>query len=154
MTDIFNFEDWDNQFDSEGLKNDLDQVKNNDSTSDEVPHDVYEVKIEKLELALSKTSGKPMVSCWFKILSNKCKGRLIFMNQVINNGFGLHKANEFLRSLSEIPVTFESFAQYNRLLTDIKGEIDGKFEYQLNYSKDAKGYNTFKIEKVFDAAPF
>lgn len=154
MTDIFNFEDWDNQFDSEALKNDLDNVNSNDSNGDEVPYDVYEVKITKLELVLSKTSGKPMVTCWFKILSKKCNSRMIFMNQVISNGFGLHKANEFLRSLSDVPVTFESFSQYGKLLVDIKGEIDGKYEYQLNYSKDAKGYNTFKIEKVFDAAPF
>lgn len=154
MNSVFDFEQWDNQFNSEMLKEDLAKVKDNNSNYDEVPHGVYEVKIEKLELTQSKTSGKPMLSCWFKIVSREQNNRLIFMNQVIENGFGLHKANEFLKSLSNVPVSFESFKQYSELLSDIKGEIDGRYEYQLNYGKDKKGYNTFVIEKTFAATPF
>ena len=37
---------------------------------------------------------------------------------------------------------------------DIMEEINGRYEYQLNYSKDKNGYSAFKIEKVFEATPF
>lgn len=145
----FNFDEFDSQFDSESLKKDLADVEAGNAERKEVPHGVYEVKITKLELTKSKTSGQPMVSCWFKVVAGDMKGQMIFMNQVLSNGFGLHKCNEFLRSITILPVSFESFKQYNMLLMDIMEDVDGKREFQLNYSKDNKGYNTFKIEKVF-----
>ena len=159
MSSVFDFEEWDNQFNSETLKEDLEKVKNNNSNFDKVPYGVYEVKVEKLELTQSKTSGKPMLSCWFKIVNGEQKNRLIFLHQTIENGFGLHKANEFLKTLSNIPVSFESFKQYNELLSDIKGEIDGKYEYQLNYEgqiskKNGQTYDSFKIEKTYELTPF
>ena len=149
MTDNqFNYDEFDAQFDTESLKKDLADVESNNVERKEVPYGQYEVKVQKLELTKSK-KGDPMVSCWFKIVAGEYKGQLIFMNQVLKTGFGLHSSNLFLKSLSRLPVSFESFKQYSMLLMDIKDEIDGKFEYQLNYSKDSNGYNTFKIEKVF-----
>lgn len=144
----FNFDEFDNQFDTESLKKDLADVESNNFERKEVPYGVYEVKIQKLELTKSK-KGDPMVACWFKIVAGEYENQMIFMNQVLKTGFGLHNCNLFLKSLSRLPVTFESFKQYSMLLMDIKDEIDGKYEYQLNYSKDKNGYNTFKIEDVF-----
>lgn len=144
----FNFDEFDNQFDTESLKKDLADVESNTVERKEVPYGVYEVKVQKLELTKSK-KGDPMVSCWFKIVAGEYKGQLIFMNQVLKTGFGLHNCNMFLKSLSSLPVSFDSFKQYSLLLMDIKGEIDGKYEYQLKYSKDSNGYNTYKIEEVF-----
>ena len=155
----FDFAAWDNEFDSELIQAEIAKAESNSGDYEEVPHGTYEVKIQKLELGQTK-AGKPKLACWFKILAGEYKEQMIFMNQVIDPstpnimGFQLHKCNEFLRSLSSLPVSFESFKQYNLLLMDIMGEIDGKFEYQLNYSADKKGYNTFKIEKTFEAAPF
>lgn len=148
---IFDFDAFDEQFDSENLKKDLVDVENNTFERVEVPTGVYEVNVYKLELVASKTSGKPMATCWFKVLAGEYKGQMIFANYVLDNKFGLHRCNEFLRSLSDVPVQFDSFSQYGRLLIDIKGAIDGKFDYQLNYSKNAKGYSNYKIEKVFVA---
>lgn len=141
---------WDEQMDVEGLKNDLADVSSNKREYEEVPQGTYEVKITKLELDESE-SGNPMVVCWFKIV-NDCpqKGQLIFMYQVIHIAFGLHKANEFLRSLKTTQeITFDSFKQYNLLLNDIMEEIDKKYEYQLAYGENKKGYKTFEIEDVF-----
>lgn len=145
----FNFDDFDAKFNSNALKQDLADVENNNVERKEVPLGVYEVKITKLELTQSKTSGQPMVSCWFKILVGEYANQLIFANFVLSSGFGLHKCNEFLRSLSSLPVTFESFKQYSMVLMDIVEEIDGKYEYQLNYSKNGN-FNTYKIEDVFE----
>lgn len=143
------YDEFDSKFDTAGLKKDLEAVKDNKTEYKEVPHGMYEVKITKLELTKS-SKGDPMVSIWFKIV-NDCdyKNQLIFMNQVINSGFGLHKCNEFLRTISALPIDFESFKQYSMLLTDIMEEIDGKREFQLNYGTN-KGFNTFKIEQVFE----
>lgn len=154
MMNDFNFDEFDAQFDSESLKKDLADVEAGNGERKEVPHGVYEVKITKLELTKSKTSGQPMVSCWFKIIAGEYENQLIFMNQVLKTGFGLHKCNEFLRSITSLPVTFETFKQYSLLLMDIMEEVEKKREYQLNYNVDKKGYNTFKIEKVFEDVPF
>lgn len=146
----FNYDQWDSQFDSEALKNDVKSVEaNSKGEYKEVPEGDYEVKITKLELTQSK-AGNPMVSCWFKVLTNEYKGSTIFMNQVLTNAFGIHKANEFLRSLTDTDVSFESFKQYSILLADIFEAIDGSFEYQLEYGKDAKGYNTYNIVNKFN----
>lgn len=149
MSNSTNFEQWDNEFDSEALKNDLENVESGNQERKEVPPGQYEVKVTKLELTLSK-KGSPMVTCWFKVVAGELTNQMIFMNQVLTSGFGLHKCNELLRSITSLPVSFESFKQYNLLLMDIMEEIEGKREYQLNYGKDAKGYNTCKIEKIFD----
>lgn len=146
------FEDFDSEFNTAELIQDLENVESGKQERKEVPHNTYEVKITKLELTKSQ-SGKPMVSCWFKIIAGEYKGQLIFMNQVINSGFGLHKSNIFLKSITNLPITFESFKQYGLLLIDVMEDIEEKYEYQLNYSKDAKGYNTFIIEKIFEAQP-
>lgn len=150
MSNTVDFEQWDNQFDSEALKNDLADVENKSKGEyKEVPPGQYEVKITKLELTQSK-KGNPMISCWFKIVAGEFNNQMIFMNQVLTTGFGLHLCNELLRSITSLPVSFESFKQYSMLLMDIMEEIEGKREFQLNYGKDQKGYNTFKIEKIFD----
>lgn len=158
--DDFDFAAWDNEFDSELLQDEIAKAESGSGDYKEVPHGTYEVKITKLELGQTK-AGKPKLACWFKILEGEYKEQMIFMNQVIDptnpnaRGFQLHKCNEFLRSLSSsLSVSFESFKQYNMLLKNIMDEIDGKYEYQLNYGKDKKDYNTFKIEKTFEAAPF
>lgn len=116
----------------------------------EVPHGTYEVKIEKLELVESK-SGKPMLTCWMEILDGQYKGQRLFMNQVMHVGFGIHKANEFLRSLdSGVDVEFENYTQFNSMVLDIHEAIDGISEYAVEYGEE-KGYSTFKITDVFDA---
>lgn len=145
------FEKFDKEFDVEGLKEDLKNVGANKSDYKEVPPGTYEMKLDKLELTQSK-AGKPMVKCWMRILDGEYKNSIIFMNQVINSSFGLHIANEFLKSLeSGVDIGFDSFTQYNNMLLDIHEAIDGKLEYALEYGQNNKGFNTFKIVDIFEA---
>ena len=37
------------------------------------------------------------------------------------------------------------------MLLDIHEAIDGKYEYALEYGKNDKGFNTFKISDIFEA---
>ncbi|MBR5823768.1 MAG: DUF669 domain-containing protein [Paludibacteraceae bacterium] len=148
------FAKFDKNVDLEGLKADVEEAAKNDGGTGnfkEVPHDKYEVAIEKLEMVLSK-KGDPMLSCWMKILDGDYENSRIFMNQVVTQGFQFHITNEFLRSLVDgmnIDVHFESYAQYAELVMDIHEMIDGNREYLVNYG-ERKGFNTFKIEEVYD----
>lgn len=147
MTTIW--EKFDKKIDTKALKEDAAKAAEQGDFP-EVPHGTYEVSIEKLELGESK-NGNPMMVCWMKILEGPYKGQRLFYNQVLHVGFGIHKANEFLRSLdSDVDIQFESFKQYNDLLLDVHEAIDGKLEYVVEYGEDNKGFNTFEIKEVFE----
>ena len=149
MTNIW--EEFDKVVDVEGLKKDAQEAaENGGGNFKEVPEGTYEVEVDKLELKKSK-KGDPMLSCWMKISAGEYKGSIIFYNQVLTSGFGLHNANEFLRSLdSGVAVDFETFKQYNDLLLDVYEAANGNLAYQLKYGKNSKGFNTYEIEEVFE----
>lgn len=144
------FSKFDKMVNLDGLKNDIKAAEEHQGDYDEVPVGSYEVKIEKMELTESK-KGDPMFSCWFKIISEQQNGRLIFMNQIITQGFQVHICNEFLRSLdSGLNVHFDNFDQYGNLIFDILEKInEEKLEFLLEYGKK-KDFPTFKITEVFE----
>ena len=143
---------FDKEIDVEGLKEDAKVAAENGGDFKEVPHGLYEVKVDKMELKESK-KGKPMLSIRFKILNGEYENSLIFYNQVLSTGFGLHNANDFLRSLdSGIDIEFKSFKQYNDLILDIHEAIDGNIEYALDYSEGKNGFSKYEITDVYDAA--
>ena len=88
------WEQFDNAVDVEGLQADIKEAAENGKSFKEVPHGDYEVKVEKLELIASK-AGDPMVTAWFKVLEGEYKSSLIFMNQVVNQGFQIHIVSNF-----------------------------------------------------------
>ena len=143
-----NWEEFDKQVDLDGLKEDIENNTGGDYK--EIPHGNYEVAITKLELDTSK-KGDPMVKVWFKVTNGEYEGSLIFMNQVITQGFQIHIADEFLRSLeTTVDVHFESYSQYAEMLADIFEEIDDKVEFVLDYGENKKGFNTFEIIDSFE----
>ena len=148
------FAAWDNAVDVEGLQKDIQEAaENGGGNYKEVPHGKYEVAIEKMELKATKEKNNPMVSIWMKICDGEYKESLIFMNQVITQGFQIHIVNEFLRSLTKdcaVPtIEFKSYAQYAELLMDIHELIADSFEYALDYGATKKGFDTFKITEIF-----
>ena len=151
------FSKFDKMVDIDGLKKDIADAEVNGGGGDfkDVPHGSYEVAIDKLELTETKKTGKPMASCWMKIIGDcEFKGQRIFMNQVITQGFQIHIMNAFLRSLlpddSGIDVEFTGYADYNDLLLDIAEYIDHKFEYAIEYGENNKGFDTFQITDIFE----
>lgn len=144
------FSKFDKSIDLEGLKNDIAESSANTGDFKEVPVGTYEVAITKLELVVSK-KGDPMVSCWMKILEGEFKGSLLFMNQVVTQGFQVHLVNKFLRALTEntgINVEFESYAQYSTLIDNIFAEIEETREYLVAYTQN-KGYSNFEITETY-----
>lgn len=115
----------------------------------EVPLGDYEVKVDNMELKISK-SGNPMVSIWFRIIAGDYNNNLIFMNQVINQPFQIGLANKILRALApNKEVEFQSYTQYANLILDVFEEIDGKYEYALKYG-EKKGFSTFEVLDIFE----
>lgn len=145
------WEEFDKSIDTEGLAKDVEEAAKNGGRR-EVPHDTYEVAINKLELTKSK-KGDPMVTCWMKIVEGEYKGSLIFMNQVVTQGFQIHIANEFMRALVQemenpVDVRFKTYSQYGNMIMDIMEAIDNNFEYKVRYYEN-KGYNAFEIQEVY-----
>lgn len=115
----------------------------------EVPLGDYEVKVDNMELKISK-NGNPMVSIWFRIVAGEFKNNLLFMNQVINQPFQIGIANKILRALApNKKVEFQSYTQYANLILDVFEEIDGKYEYALKYD-EKKGFSTFEVLDIFE----
>lgn len=144
-----NWEEFDKDVDIENLEKDVEEASTKEFSNEEVPFGKYEVKITKLELVKSK-KGDPMLSVWFEIINGTNKGRLIFMNQLVNQGFQIHTANEFLRSLkTDENVEFKGYAAYNILILNIYEKIVDN-EYELDYGENKKGYKTFKIMQMYN----
>ena len=145
------WEKWDKKIDTDGLKDDVKKAAENKQEFKDVPKGKYEVKITKLELKASKKSDDPMLACWMKIIAEQYRGQYIFYYQMLTTGFGIHTANDFLRSLeSGVEIGFDNFKQYNDLLMDVMEAIEAeKLEYVLDYGENDKGFKTFKIEDVF-----
>ena len=148
------FDKWDKEIDTEGLAADTKEAAENGTGEfKEVPHGDYEVAVQQMELKASK-KGDPMVSIWFKILDGEFKGSLIFMNQVITQGFQVHIVNEMLRmmvsEMVDAPVIeFKTYNQYGNLIMDIFEAINENFEYALAYKKGKKDFSTYEIKEVF-----
>lgn len=145
------FEKFNQAIDTQGLQDDIKAAAENKQEFAEVEPGNYEVSVKQIELKASK-KGDPMLSIQFKILSaGQFKGQLIFYNQMLTTGYGIHNANEMLRSLdSGVDVEFVDFVQYNDLVGEVFDAVDSeKLEYELEYGKNAKGYNTYKILQVF-----
>ncbi|GAA0122225.1 DUF669 domain-containing protein [uncultured Clostridium sp.] len=140
---------FDKSMDIEGLKEDVKEVaENGGGNFKEVPHGYYEVKVEKMEPKVSK-KGDPMLSIWFKVIEGEFKDGLIFYNQVLTTGFGIHNACEMLRSLdSGIEINFNGMSSFENLILDVHEAIDGKLEYQLSYTANKKNSNFSEYEVV------
>lgn len=148
------FDKWDKEINTKGLAEDVKEAAENGTGSfKEVPHGDYEVAIQQMELKAS-SKGDPMVSIWFKVLDGEFKGSMIFMNQVITQGFQVHIVNEILimmvSEMDDAPVIeFKSYKQYGNLIMDIFEAINDNFEYALAYKKGKKDFSTFEIKEVF-----
>ena len=90
-----------------------------------------------------------MLKVWFKITAGKYKGSMLFMNQLLTSGFGIHTANVFLKSLcTGDNIEFVDFTQYGQLIDNLFDKVNGARAFALNYGEN-KGFNTFNITEVY-----
>ena len=148
------FDKWNKSIDVEGLKADIAEADKGQNTGDyrEVPVGTYECKLEKLELKES-SKGDPMVSAWFRILKGDFENSIMFMNQVVTQGFQISIVNRFLKSLDAVDadaVEFVDYGQYNDLLMDIMEAVDGNLEYLIEFKKSKKDFAVYTVKEVYE----
>lgn len=154
------FDKYAKKINAEELAKSQEEITNNSKGGDypEVPVGTYEVKIEKMEAKMSKTN-KPMLVIWFKILTGKFENSMIFYNGVFHEDWMRHKAVDLLSAIldddshkAEINLILKdsNIDEVNNFVMDIQEQIDGQFEYLLDYGL-SKGYNTYTIKEVYDA---
>ena len=146
------FKKFNQQFPADKMKKDLKEAENNSGSN--LPDGEYTCKLEKMELGES-SKGALMIKAQFRITKGDHKKQCIFKNCVLtgtkNDGFMLHKANEFLESLdSGIDVSFEDWEQYNDLIMDIAEAIqDDDLTYLIVLDTDGK-YQNMEIADIYD----
>ena len=144
------FDKFNKEMDKDLIQSEINEAAQN--TYEDVPVGQYEVAVTKIEVKPTKNGDKVMLTCTFRILDGKYKGRLIFFNQVIMTGFQIHMANQFLRSLDTgEEIEFKDYDQYSDLVKVIDKVIQvTEWEYGLEYSKSDKGYDQYKITDVYE----
>ena len=153
------FEKYASKINTEDLEASKQEIQSNAGGEyPEVPHGTYEVKVNKLECKLSQ-KGNLMVSIWFKILQGDFKNSIIFYNGVFHEDWMRHRVVKLLAALlddpsheAEINLILKSndVDTINEFCMDVHEAIDGKLEYLLNYGQK-KGFNTYRIDDVYDA---
>ena len=146
------FKKFNQQFPADKMKKELKEAKENSGA--QLPDGEYTCKLDKMELGES-SKGALMIKAQFRIQKGEHKKQCIFKNCVLtgtkNDGFMLHKANEFLESLdSGEDVTFEDWEQYNDLILDIAEAVqDDDLTYVVQLTKNGQ-YQDFEIVDILD----
>lgn len=156
---VIDFEKWNKDFGGQKAVEDLKKAQESAGEYQELPEGTYVCKLEKLELAESK-SHKPMVKAKFRITEGQYKKFCIFWNGVLaandpaKNGFMQHKALEFLRSLQvldDLDVTFDGdFTHFNDMLLDIaEGADEEGLKFEVFTEKDGD-FRNVTVTDVFE----
>lgn len=148
------FENFDKKVDIAGLKNDIAEAEKNQPSGDYpvVPKGTYEVKIKSMEVKETKDK-RPMLSVCAQILEGDFKKSCVWMNRVLfgtkNDGNMIASAVGWLKKLGvETEISFEGYQAFADLVLDIMEEVDGSFEYLIEY--DEKAFNTITIKEIFE----
>lgn len=159
----FNTTEFNSAFNDEKILKEMEQARAereqykkdhaNDSERDELPKGEYEFKIVAIDKTQSK-NGNDMVTVELVVLNGEYKNRHIWYRQLINEGWKMLRAVDFLNSLkSGVDVEFTSSEQFITTLDDVFNAVEDKMEFliELWYTgKDGKQYPNFKVKEVYD----
>jgi hypothetical protein len=111
-----------------------------------VPYGEYTVEIFQMGLCESP-QGEPQVAIAFEVKTGEFAHNLIFVNQVITQGFQIHTVNELLRGLvPHMDIQFTNYRQYAELLEDVFTDADeSEYAYVLEYGLGKCGLPTYEI---------
>lgn len=150
------FSMFDNKVDLNELQDEVNNAPDNEF--EEVPDGIYIVKIEKMEVKLTKAGDKLMFAVQCKITEGEQENRNIFFNRVIYGNKNTDKWNDGRAIKSVItwlwklePNTVPEFINYQDFadcVLDIFQEIQGKVELEVDYK--ASNFNPITIKEVYD----
>jgi hypothetical protein len=138
--------------DLDGLKKDVAEALENDGGSfEDIPDGRYEMRVEKMEAALTK-EDKPKLMVCFKVIAGDQKGRLAFVHIGLAHPFTIKKAIELMRAMDTgLDVAFEDFEQFETLIGEVAAAIEEQgLEFAVEKTTNDKGFTDYTIEEVFD----
>lgn len=147
------WEQFDDNTDLAGFEEDVQAASANSGDFEELPHGKYEVALDNIELKPTKKDGKPMVVSVFKVVEGGSKGRLIWVNQVVDTGMKMSIGLRFINSMKpESEVKFTKDGGMSKLAEDLEVAaeyIAENHEFVLEFSENKKGYDQYDIREVF-----
>lgn len=145
------FSKFDKAFNHESLIKEYEEAKKGNKDFPEIPDGRYEVSVKNMELKTSK-KGDPMLTIQFKIVEGEFKNSMIFLNQVVTSGFGIHKANKLMREMAPgADIEWNgSFSLYADMIDNVFDYIKNSREYAISYSTTEKGYKNIEIDEIFE----
>lgn len=148
------WEQFDNSTDLAGFEEDVKAAESNDGDFEALPHGKYEVALDDIQLKETKNNPRPMIVSTFKVIEGPHKGRLIWVNQVVDNGMKMSIGLRFINKMEpEEKVSFTKEGGMAQLSEDLPAAvpyIQKNHEFVLNFFENKKGYDTYDIDDVFD----
>lgn len=138
--------------DLEGLKKDVAEALENDGGSfEDIPDGRYEMRVEKMEAALTKEDKPKLMAC-FKVIAGEQKGRLAFVHIGLVHPFTIKKAIELMKGMDTgVDISFEDYAQFEQLIADVAAAVEEQgLEFEVEKSTNEKDFVDYKILSVFD----
>ena len=152
MTNIW--EQFDNNTDLEAFEEGVKNAENQSSDFEDLPHGKYEVALDNIELKPTKKKGDPMIVSVFKVIEGNHKGRLIWVNQVVDTPVKMNIGLRFINDMKpDTKVSFDKSGGMSKLaedLVDAGEEISKSKEFVLEFGQNKKGYDQYTIETVFE----
>lgn len=131
---------------------------------EEVPDGDYEVRVSRLELGTSKSSGNPTAYVNFDIIAGDYEGDVIYHTFSLGGnkaGFKLKKFVDFVMTLkSGVDFSYDNFKDENgefdgylleKAIEDVFEAIGDNTEYAIEKSTNKGGYREIKVTQVFDS---
>ena len=143
-----NFDEFDKKLNAEQFQKDLAEAKAaaNDTDYPEIPKGDYDVKIERMEIKLTKTNPAPMFSVMLRIQDGQFKNACLFFNRKIANNKVSDKWND-----AKAVQTVISKNILDNLKKDGYSRIRiNNEEYELNEEIDLEKTKKHNIDVVID----
>jgi len=121
MTDFSN-----NDIDLSEWNDDYEAAPIEENKFDDVPDGKYQVSVEKVELARSKTSNNPMLKWQLRILGPNHAGRMIFRNSVMASAENIKYLKNDLHTCGLVLERFSDLGNRLNDLLDVKLEVTKK----------------------------
>ena len=147
------WEKFDTNTDLAGFEEDVQAAEANTGDFEDLPYGKYEVALDNIELKPTKTKGAPMIVSVFKVLEGPHKGRLIWVNQVVDTGMKMSIGLRFVNHMKPNPeVKFSKEGGMSKLAEDLENALPGiqdGYEFVLEFYQNKKGYDQYDIKEVF-----
>ena len=157
----FNFDEFDKKLNAEQFQKDLAEAKAaaNDTDYPEIPKGDYDVKIERMEIKLTKTNPAPMFSVMLRIQDGQFKNACLFFNRKIANNKVSDKWNDAKavqtviswvdKLQTETIPEFISYTQFAQCIADIFDEWS-EYDLTMKVTYDPDKFNPVSIKEIYE----